>query len=128
MLSGQFVVRDVARSVNNHWRGKQGEERVARYWQQRGWLVLARNYRGRGFEIDLIVQRGNTLVFVEVKARRRLNGWQLHEFITEQKRRALQRGAERFIAERRPVADCYRFDLCLLTANEITVVTDVLAS
>ena len=128
MSSGQFVVHNVARSTNNHRLGREGEERVARYWQDHGWFVLARNYRGRGFEIDLIVQRGSTLVFVEVKARRCLDDWQLHEFITEQKRRALQRGAEQFIAERCPDADCYRFDLCLLSANKITVVTDVLAS
>lgn len=128
MLFGQFAVPEVVRSTNNYQLGKQGEERVARYWQGRGWSVLARNYRGRGFEIDLVVQRGKTLVFVEVKARRQLASWQLHEFITEQKRRALQRGAERFVAEHRPNADCYRFDLCLLTDNGITVVADILAS
>ena len=119
----------MARSTtNNHRWGKQGEELVARYWQERGWVVLAKNYRGRGFEIDLIVQRGRTLVFVEVKARRYLGDWQLTEFITEQKGRALQRGAKRFLAERCPDADSYRFDLCLLIGNKITVVSDILAS
>lgn len=115
-------------STDNHWRGKRGEERVARYWQSNGWLILAKNYRGRGFEIDLIVQRGGTLVFVEVKARQYSGDWQLHEFITEQKRRSLQRGAEQFIAEYHPEADCYRFDLCLLLGGELTVITDILGS
>lgn len=48
-------------------------------WIAMGWLILkgyrplARRYRGRGGEIDLIMQRGTTLLFIEVKARRSLD-------------------------------------------------------
>jgi putative endonuclease len=52
--------------------GRQGEELVAARLEHAGWLTIARNARAsevRG-EIDLIALDGETLVFVEVKARR----------------------------------------------------------
>ncbi|MDE3269252.1 MAG: ribonuclease HII [Pseudomonadota bacterium] len=106
--------------------GNRAEELVANAWQRQGWRVLARNYRGIGFEIDLITQRGKTLVFVEVKARSSLaKNWQVEDFISERKRSSLQRGAEHFIASQTPTADHYRFDLCIVVNNHINVLTDV---
>ncbi|MDK2973305.1 MAG: putative endonuclease [Candidatus Sumerlaeota bacterium] len=50
--------------------GRWGEDWAAwYYWSRRGGAVLARNWRGGGGELDLVVREGNTLVFVEVKAR-----------------------------------------------------------
>lgn len=47
--------------------GRAGEERIASLLLSEGWSLLERNYRaGRG-EIDLIVERGDLIVFVEVK-------------------------------------------------------------
>lgn len=109
-------------------RGREGEEAVAAWWQARGWRVLARNYCGRGFEIDLIVNKARTLAFVEVKTRQRDLLHTLDEFITTRKRKALQLGAQYFIAEHQPDADHYRFDLCLYNAQgKVTVLPDVLA-
>ena len=49
--------------------GAAGERRAAWFYRLRGWTIVARNVRSRGGEIDLIVRRGRTLAFVEVKAR-----------------------------------------------------------
>ena len=109
-------------------RGREGEDAVAAWWQARGWRVLARNYCGRGFEIDLIVSKARTLSFVEVKARQCDLLHTLDEFITPRKRKALQRGAQHFIAKQQPEAEHYRFDLCLYNAQgKVTVLPDVLA-
>lgn len=50
--------------------GRLAEEAVLRLYLQRGARVLATRWRGQGAEIDLILQDGPDLVFVEVKASR----------------------------------------------------------
>jgi putative endonuclease len=50
--------------------GRAGEERAARYFEERGYRVLARNWRCPQGELDLIVGTDRELVVVEVKTRR----------------------------------------------------------
>jgi putative endonuclease len=49
--------------------GRRGEAAAASWYQNNGYRVLASNWRCREGEIDLIVASGDTVVFVEVKAR-----------------------------------------------------------
>jgi putative endonuclease len=49
--------------------GKLGEDLAVRELERRGYEILARRYRTRGGEIDIISRDGETTVFVEVKAR-----------------------------------------------------------
>ena len=49
--------------------GHIGEAIAAKYYQQRGWLLLNHNYRTRMGEIDLILYKDDTLVFAEVNTR-----------------------------------------------------------
>ena len=50
--------------------GTSGEEAVARWYEREGYEILDRNWRVREGEIDLVVRRGTTVVFCEVKTRR----------------------------------------------------------
>ena len=50
--------------------GRAGEDFVARSLAGRGWQIVARNWRMRGGELDIVARDAATLVFVEVKARR----------------------------------------------------------
>lgn len=57
------------RRVLTHLRGR-GAERLALLWLlAKGYRPLVRRYSAAGGEIDLIVRRGGTIAFVEVKAR-----------------------------------------------------------
>jgi putative endonuclease len=51
-------------------RGRRAESAVADWLSARGCQIVARNYRCRGGELDLVARRGQQLIFVEVKARR----------------------------------------------------------
>lgn len=50
--------------------GRRAEEEAARYLQDRGFALKTRNYRHGSREIDLIMEKDDLLVFVEVKASR----------------------------------------------------------
>ena len=50
--------------------GKQGEDLACREIRRRGYALLARRYRTRWGEIDIVARDGDTLVFIEVKTRR----------------------------------------------------------
>lgn len=50
--------------------GAQAEQLAAQYLQQQGLKLIVQNYRSRFGEIDLIMQDGTTLVFIEVRLRR----------------------------------------------------------
>jgi putative endonuclease len=57
-------------------RGEEAEERARRHLQRQGLVLVERNYRCRGGEIDLVMRDGEQWVFVEVRYRghRRFGG------------------------------------------------------
>lgn len=57
------------REQNRYQKGKQAEQRVLRFLQNYGLKHLGNNFRTQTGEIDLILQDGSTIVFVEVRAR-----------------------------------------------------------
>lgn len=50
--------------------GRKGEDLVAEYLRQKGYIVVKRNYKDRFGEIDIIAENKEEIVFVEVKTRR----------------------------------------------------------
>ncbi|MHC4956711.1 MAG: YraN family protein, partial [Planctomycetota bacterium] len=54
---------------NRSHTGRWGERAAERMLRRHGLIVLARNWRGNGGELDLALLEGDTLVFVEVKTR-----------------------------------------------------------
>ena len=55
--------------MGNKTKGHKGEELAAGYLASNGYIILDRNYRAEGCEIDIIALSGDTVVFAEVKAR-----------------------------------------------------------
>ena len=74
--------------------GRRGEALAARYLRRRGWRILARNLREGRFELDLVVQRGDTTVFVEVKTRRTDDPVPPEDNVGPTKRRHIQTAAQ----------------------------------
>jgi putative endonuclease len=78
-------------------RGAEGEEQAALFLEQKGFAVLERNYRYRRSEIDLIVCRGNWLVFVEVKTRSTAAFGFPEEFVDYKKKKKIFEGADHYM-------------------------------
>jgi putative endonuclease len=53
--------------MNRRIRGTDGENEAQAYLESQGYSVLARNFRTRRGEVDLVARRGGRLAFVEVK-------------------------------------------------------------
>ncbi|MCR5820974.1 MAG: YraN family protein [Bacteroidaceae bacterium] len=70
--------------------GKWGEDVAARYLQDNGFEIMARNWRYEHLEIDIIAQKESTLYFVEVKTRHG-EVWNAEDAITDKKRGLMQR-------------------------------------
>ena len=97
-------------------RGDWGEAYAADYLRARGYKLLAANYRCRFGEIDLIAQDGETLCFVEVKLRDRVDYGLPREFVTKSKQRRLRMTAQFYLATHDPDAVC-RFDVAEVYTN-----------
>ena len=79
--------------------GRGGEARAQAYLEERGYKLLRRNYRSGAKEIDLIMQVGCTVVFVEVKSRSKTAYGTPGEFVTPTKRRLLTQAAQGYLIE-----------------------------
>jgi putative endonuclease len=96
-------------------RGRRAEALAAAYLEARGLRVVARNWRCRFGEIDLIARDGPMLVFVEVRARTSRSHGGAAESITAAKRRKLVAAANLYLRVARSDTPC-RFDALLFDA------------
>jgi putative endonuclease len=91
--------------------GKTGEDLACLELERKGYVILARRYRRRGGELDIIARDGATLVFVEVKARDSRDFGDAAEAVTPYKRRRITFLALDYMV-RHHLADCpCRFDV-----------------
>ncbi len=91
--------------------GAAGEALAADHLERRGYRILERNARADGVEIDLVALRRGTLVFVEVKTRRRRTQGTPMLAVDARKRARLIRGAAAWLRTHRVRARAIRFDV-----------------
>lgn len=94
-----------------------GEDAAERLLVRAGMQVVARNWRTKFGELDLVAMDGSTLVFVEVKCRRENHLYDPALAVDHRKRDRLRRLARAYLALERPeFADC-RFDVVSVVAS-----------
>ena len=91
--------------------GRGAEVRAKGYLEAKGYQTLRQNYRNGPREIDLIMQDGGTIVFVEVKARSRTEHGTPAEFVTAAKRKLLTLAAKAYLFEEGFLDTPARFDV-----------------
>ena len=96
-------------------KGSTAEEWAAQFLQRQGLTLITRNYHCRFGEIDAIARDGTTLVFVEVRWRRRATSLLL-ESIDARKQRCWWLTARHYLAHHGLPARC-RFDVLLLEGH-----------
>lgn len=106
--------------MNTSQSGALGEQAAADYLTQKGYRILARNYRRPCGELDIVALDGRTLVFAEVKKRRSAAFGGPAAAVTPAKQAKLARTAQYFIKENTPKFDSIRFDVLCLLPGQIT--------
>jgi putative endonuclease len=96
--------------------GLDAEERAARFLAERGLEIVARNFRTRLGEIDLVARDGDVLVFVEVRHRTRDDFGDGAESVTEGKQRRIEAAARLFLQQLEREPPC-RFDVMSLDGD-----------
>lgn len=96
-------------------KGAEAEVLAEEFLRNHGYSIVMKNfYFGKSGEIDIVAKDGDTIVFVEVKAR-----WSSHfgsalESITPHKVKSLRKAAEGFIYINQNYDVSYRFDIIAL--------------
>jgi putative endonuclease len=97
--------------------GISGEDLTVRWYRDRGYRVLDRNWRCREGELDVVVTKGRLIVFCEVKTRRGTAFGAPFEAVTVTKQRRLRVLAARWLREHPQGGADLRFDVASVFAR-----------
>ena len=101
--------------------GVAGEDAVAAWYEDHGYAIVARNWRCRDGELDLIVRTGRTFVFCEVKCRTSDAFGMPVEAVTRDKQARVRRLAARWLEDAPVPAREIRFDVASVMDNVVEV-------
>ena len=102
--------------------GAEGEDRAAAWYSEKGYTVLARNWRCADGELDLVVCKDGIVVFCEVKTRA-TDRWGLPaEAVNQTKQRRLRHLAVLFLKANRVRSRELRFDVASVLPSSVTVI------
>jgi putative endonuclease len=108
--------------------GAAGEERAARFLEGLGYEILRRSFRAKTGEIDLVAKDGETLVFVEVKARTGSGFGGPVAAVTASKRMKIARTAARWLQSLRGPLPAVRFDVLAFEGETVAHLKDAFPS
>lgn len=101
--------------------GNRGETAAAAWYEDHGYQVLARNWRCRQGEIDLIVRRDHVVAFCEVKTRSSTAFGLPVEAVTRQKRARIRHIAARWLEDAPVRPGVIRFDVASVQGDRAEV-------
>lgn len=102
-------------TLNRDW-GAFAEDRAAEYLRKQGYTILERNLKFNKIEIDIVAQKNQEIVFVEVKARS--GEYQDPVDAVDRKKRAKMTAGADIYLRRLDQLYQYRFDIITLTGNQ----------
>jgi putative endonuclease len=105
--------------------GVQAEEAMAAWYLAQGYEIVARNWRTKSGEIDIVASRDGTIVIVEVKARSSARFGTGLDAITPTKLARLHRLGRAFVREHNLVGQTMRVDVASWVNGTWDIVHDV---
>jgi putative endonuclease len=96
----------------------RGEDEAARFLARCGYAILDKNVRTRSGEIDLVAKEGKTLVFVEVKTRKVIEGDPPQAAVNARKQNRLGKLAHGYLKLKRLRQVSCRFDVVSVIFND----------
>ncbi len=100
--------------------GQQAENRALNFLLNQGLSLVARNVRGGGGELDLVMRDGDCVVFVEVRARKSALFGTAIESISATKQHRLLQAATHFLQQQSDPLPTCRFDVVAFDQSEIS--------
>lgn len=97
--------------MSNKTLGEFGEDCAAKFLEDKGYKIVARNFRIRSAEIDIIAQIDDVIIFVEVKARSSIRHGLPVEAVTIRKQKKIIKAADVFLQDERFCECACRFDV-----------------
>lgn len=97
--------------------GKEGELMAADYLIAQGYEIIARNYRYKRGEVDIIARINDCMVFVEVKLRTNTEYGEPETFVTRRQQQIIMTTANEFIFQRN-WQQSIRFDIITIVPGE----------
>ena len=103
--------------------GKRGEQLAAELLQSKGYSLLARNWRYKRAEVDIIAQRQKLLVFVEVKVRKNNRFGFPEQMVSVAQQERLQQAATAYMEQHfTSQLPLLRFDIIAITLEPAEIV------
>ena len=111
--------------MNTRQRGAEAERRARLHYRLRGYRILDANVWAGGNELDLVVRRGRSLVFCEVKQKSGPGFGDPEEMVTEEKQRRLRRAATAWLARNPRLEELeIRFDVIAVSPDRVRRIAD----
>lgn len=109
--------------MNKRKLGMEKEKTACEFLKNRGYEILDRNFYSRYGELDLVCKKGDYLVFVEVKYRKKTDFGYPSEAVTRKKQSAMLHTARYYMYKNR-ISDSTpcRFDVVCILDEEISII------
>lgn len=102
-------------SSENKQKGDMGEQIARMHLEKHGYHILETNYRTKTGEIDIIAEKDNIIVFVEVKYRANDKFGRPCEAVGDRKKRKIINTAKLYAQRISNDETCFRFDVIELS-------------
>ncbi len=94
--------------------GDRGEDIAENHLKKKGYKITERNFRKRSLEIDIIAEKENILVFVEVRSKTKNDFGSPEETINFKKSKKLKRNAEKYVNYKKYNGACRIDAICVI--------------